>query len=81
MFSYFSGRPISDLVEEYRDGGYGQFKLAVAEAIAKGIEPIREAYEGMSDEEVTKVMADSAERAAVSADATMDIVKEAVGLG
>ena len=81
MFSYFSGRPISDLVEEYRDGGYGQFKLAVAEAVAKGIEPIREAYEGMSDEEVTKVMADSAERAAVSADATMDIVKEAVGLG
>jgi len=81
MFSYFSGRPISDLAEEYRDGGYGQFKLAVAEAVAKGIEPIREAYEGMSDEEVTKVMADSAERAAVSADATMDIVKEAVGLG
>lgn len=81
IFAYFSERSIDDLVSEYGDGGYGQFKLAVAEAVADGIKPIREAYEGMSDEEVTKVMADSAERAAVSADATMDIVKEAVGLG
>ncbi len=81
MFAYFSGRSIPDLVEEYREGGYGQFKLAVAEAVAKGIEPIREAYEGMSDDEVSTVMADSAERAAVSADATIDVVKDAVGLG
>lgn len=81
MFSYFSDRSIDDLVEEYRDGGYGQFKLAVAEAVADGIKPIREAYEAMSDAEVSKVMAISAERAAVSADATIDVVKEAVGLG
>ncbi|HEX6221818.1 MAG TPA: tryptophan--tRNA ligase [Acidimicrobiia bacterium] len=81
MFSYFSGRSIADLVDEYGDGGYGRFKIAVAEAVAKGIEPIRTAYEGMSDEEVSRVMADSAERAAVSADATMAVVKQAVGLG
>jgi len=80
IFSYFSGRSIDDLVVEYRDGGYGQFKLAVAEAVADGIKPIREAYEGMSDDEVAKVMASSAERAAVSADATIEVVKEAVGL-
>lgn len=80
MYSYFGGRSIDDLVDEYRTGGYGQFKLAVAEAVAAGIKPIREAYEGMSDEEVIKVMSDSAERAAVSADATMEVVKEAVGL-
>ncbi len=81
MFSYFTGRPIAELVDEYRDGGYGRFKLAVAEAVAAGIRPIREAYEGMSDSEVSRVMADSAERAAGSADATMDVVKGAVGLG
>jgi tryptophanyl-tRNA synthetase len=80
IFAYFSGRSIDDLIAEYREGGYGHFKLAVAEAVAKGIEPIREAYEGMSDEEVSKVMADSAERAAISADATIDVVKAAVGL-
>lgn len=81
IFAYFTGRSIDDLVSEYHDGGYGDFKLAVAEAVAKGIEPIREAYEGMSDDEVSKVMASSAERAADSADATIEVVKEAVGLG
>lgn len=80
LFSYFSGRPIDDIVAEYATGGYGRFKIAVAEAVADGIEPIRDAYEGMSDAEVAKVMADSAERARVSADATLAVVKEAVGL-
>lgn len=80
MFSYFSGRPIEDLVDEYRSGGYGRFKLAVAEAVADGVEPIRERYEGMSDSEVASVMADSAERASESADATMSVVKDVIGL-
>jgi tryptophanyl-tRNA synthetase len=80
MFAHFTGRSIPDLVEEYRGGGYGTFKLAVAEAVANGIEPIREAYEGMSDDEAAKVMAKSAARAAVSADETIAVVKEAVGL-
>ncbi|MGD2043041.1 MAG: tryptophan--tRNA ligase [Acidimicrobiia bacterium] len=80
MFSYFSGRSIDELVDEFRDGGYGPFKVAVAEAVAEGIAPIRTAYEGMSDDEVSRVMAASAERAAESADATMAVVKEVVGL-
>jgi tryptophanyl-tRNA synthetase len=80
MFSFFSGRRVPELVEDYRDGGYGRFKLAVAEAVAAGIEPIRDAYEAMSDQEVSTVMADSATRAAESADATMALVREAVGL-
>ncbi len=80
VFSYFSGRPIDDLVDEYGSGGYGVFKMAVAEAVAEGVKPIREAYLGLSDEEVVKVMADSAERARVSADRTLDEVRAAVGL-
>jgi len=80
IFSYFSGRPIDDLVAEYGSGGYGVFKMAVAEAVAEGVKPIREAYLGLSDEEVVKVMADSAERATVSADRTLAEVRVAVGL-
>jgi tryptophanyl-tRNA synthetase len=80
MFSYFSGRSIEDLVDEFRSGGYGRFKLAVAEAVAGGVEPIRERYLGMSDSEVTIVMSASAERASVSADATMTVVKDVIGL-
>lgn len=80
IFSFFSGRPIDDLVDEYRTGGYGAFKVAVAETVADGVKPLREAYEGTSDREVAAVMSDSAERAKESADETMAIVREAVGL-
>ncbi|HJS71119.1 MAG TPA: tryptophan--tRNA ligase [Acidimicrobiia bacterium] len=80
IFSVVSGRPIEDIVGEYASGGYGRFKDAVAEAVANGIKPIREAYEGMSDEEVAVVMSESAERARMSADRTLTEVKEAVGL-
>jgi tryptophanyl-tRNA synthetase len=80
IFSYFSGRSIDDLAAEYATGGYGAFKMAVAEAVAAGLKPIREAYAAMSDEEVLRVMADSAERAKISADETMADVRAAVGL-
>ena len=80
MLSYFTNRPIAELVEEYATGGYGVFKAAVAEAVAEGVEPIRAAYEGMSDDEAAAVMTASAERARVSAEQTMSVVREAVGL-
>lgn len=80
IFSYFTGRSIDDLVDEYGTGGYGSFKMAVAEAVAEGVKPIREVYEDTSDDEVVQVMADSAERARASADETMTAVREAVGL-
>ena len=80
IFSYFSGRSIEDLVNEYATAGYGHFKVAAAEAVAEGVAPIREAYEGMSDAEVTAVMTFSAEKAKISAAATMDLVRGAVGL-
>ena len=80
IFSYASGSSIDDLVAEYRTGGYGHFKVAVAEAVAERLKPIREAYEGMSDAEVNSVMASSAERARVMAEETMISVRERVGL-
>ena len=53
---------------EYATSGYGAFKIAVAESIAEGVRPIREAYEAMSDDEVARVMSLSAERAREMAD-------------
>lgn len=80
ILSHFTGRSIEDLAGEYSSGGYGKFKTAVAEAVVAGIEPIRGAYEGMTDAEVVRVMSESAERAKVSADETLALVREAVGL-
>jgi tryptophanyl-tRNA synthetase len=80
IFSFFSGRPVPALVSDHREGGYGAFKLAVAEAVAAGIAPIREAYDGMSDDEVARVMSTSAERGREMAESTMTTVRDAVGL-
>ncbi len=80
IFSYASGRPIEHLVAEYETGGYGHFKVAVAEAVAERLKPIREAYAAMSDAEVIEVMSSSAERARVMADETMRLVRERTGL-
>lgn len=81
IFSFFSGRSVEELVDDYRTGGYGRFKTAVAESVAAGVKPIREAYQGMSDAEVSEVMATSAERAKVMAEETMESVREVTGLG
>lgn len=80
MFSFFSRRSIDDLVGEYGSSGYGAFKVAVGEAIADGIKPIRNAYEGTSDTAVAAVMASSAARAREMAEGTMASVRESVGL-
>ncbi len=80
ILSYFANRPIEDLVEEYRTGGYGNFKMAVAEAVVDSLKPIREAYEAMSDAAVLEVMSSSAERARDMAEETMAQVRHAVGL-
>jgi tryptophanyl-tRNA synthetase len=80
IFSVFSGRPIDALVGEYRNSGYGVFKLAVAEAVIEGVRPIQQAFTGLSDAEAAAIMADGADHARRSADATMAVVREAVGL-
>ncbi len=80
MYSFFSDRSIDDLVEEHATSGYGAFKIAVGEAIAQGLRPIRGAYEALSDSEVTDVMTSSAVRAREMAEGTMTSVREAVGL-
>lgn len=81
IFSYATGRSIESLATEYRTGGYGNFKLAVAEAVTEKLGPIREAHAAMSDSEVEAVMSSSAERARVMAEETMVSVRERVGLG
>ena len=80
IFSFFTGRSIDDLVGEYATSGYGSFKTAVGEAVAEGIKPIRDSYEGMSDAEVAGVMSSSAARARDMADETMTSVRAATGL-
>ncbi|MGH8911052.1 MAG: tryptophan--tRNA ligase [Acidimicrobiia bacterium] len=80
LFSLFSGRKIDDLVAEYGDGGYGRFKLAVAEAIVDGLTPIRTRYKQLEDAEVARLMERGALDARIRAEKSMGVVRSAVGL-
>jgi tryptophanyl-tRNA synthetase len=81
LFSFFSGTPIEDIAREYREGGYGAFKTAVAEAVVEGLRPIQEAHRALSDSEVSAVMAASAGVARDRAEKSIASVREKVGLG
>lgn len=80
LFSFFSGRPIPDLIREYGSTGYGEFKSAVGESIAEGLRPIQEAYAGLSDSEVSEVMETSAAVARDRAEDSMRTIREKTGL-
>jgi tryptophanyl-tRNA synthetase len=80
LFSFFSGRSISELATEYSSAGYGAFKVAVGESIAEGLRPIQEAYSGLSDSEVSMVMEKSAATARERAETSMKTIREKTGL-
>lgn len=83
IHSLFSGEPIDDLVERYRDSGYGRFKMAVAEAVVEGLKPLQERYkEIMADREgLRRVLAEGRERAQVLAAPKIEEVHTRLGLG
>ncbi|MDH4116223.1 MAG: tryptophan--tRNA ligase [Acidimicrobiia bacterium] len=80
LFSVFSGRPISDLVGEYEDAGYGAFKAAAAEAVVSGVAPIRDRFESIGDDEILAIMDQGAATARERAEAEMTSVRRKVGL-
>ena len=80
IFSFFSGRPIPELVDEYGGAGYGAFKIAVAEAIAEGLRPITSAYEALSISDVSELMSRNGAMARERAEAEMVPIRKAVGI-
>jgi len=77
-----TGRAIGDLEDAWAGRGYGDFKTALADAVASHLAPIRARYEeAMSDPgEIDRVLAEGARRAAEVADATLADVRDAAGL-
>lgn len=76
-----TGREIDDLVAEFRDGGYGTFKIAVGEAVVEFLAPVRERYhELVADSgELERILADGAERARAQAVSKVALAKERMG--
>ena len=53
VYSAVTGKTVAEVEREFEDKGYGDFKLAVGEAVADELAPIKEKYE--------KIIADKAE--------------------
>ncbi|MEO6867888.1 MAG: tryptophan--tRNA ligase [Gaiellales bacterium] len=75
-------RPIDELAAEFADGGYGAFKIAVGEAVAEYLTPIRERYNELITDpaELDRILARGAERAREVSGATLARVEQKIGL-
>ena len=81
IYSCATGKDYNEIEREFSGRGYGDFKLAVGEAVADTLEPIQKKYsELMSDKaELEKILRDGAEKAAYTADRTVSKVYKKVG--
>ena len=77
------GRSIGELEREFDGAGYGDFKLAVGEAVVEYLAPVRERYDALRADEagLEQMLSVGAEKARVIARQTMVDVRSAMGVG
>jgi len=83
IMSEVTGRSVAELEKEFVGKGYGDFKMAVAEAVIDYLKPIQDKYfELLQDEDKLKaILREGAERIAPIAKKTLKEVQDKVGLG
>ncbi|MEI7792063.1 MAG: tryptophan--tRNA ligase [Candidatus Berkelbacteria bacterium] len=83
ILSEVSGKSVAELEKNFAGIGYGDFKMAVAEAVIEYLKPIQDKYfELLKDESKLKaILREGAERIAPIAKKTLKEVQEKVGLG
>ena len=82
ILSVTTGTPVPSLEEQFAGKGYGDLKGAVAEAVVELFAPVRERYAELVADPTAldALLAGGAARAREVAVATMDVVRERVGL-
>ncbi|QIL45781.1 tryptophan--tRNA ligase [Vagococcus coleopterorum] len=82
IFSAMTGQPIADLVERYKDSGYGTFKTDLGEAVVAVLEPIQTRYqELLKSEELQNILDKGAIDANKVAKKTLQKMRNGMGLG
>ncbi|NLB43380.1 MAG: tryptophan--tRNA ligase [Clostridiales bacterium] len=82
IYASVSGKTLGEIVEEFEGKGYGDFKVAVGEAVAETLRPIQERYQKLmnSKDYLNDVLKKGAEDAARLASRTLNKVYKKVGL-
>ena len=81
IYRAFTGKEIPEIEREFAGVGYGDFKLAVGEACADGLAPVREKYNRLISDKahLEAVMKAGAEEASYYARRMMSKVKRKIG--
>ena len=80
IHSCLSGKAIADLEVEFKDGGYGNFKRAVADVVCSTLENIQTKYHEVIDSGLLdKVLTEGASKARELAKVKMTLVESKVG--
>ena len=82
IYSSVTGKTVEEVEKEFDGKGYGDFKLAVGEAVADKLKPLQDRfYELQKDKAyIDKVVKENDEKAAYFANKTLRKVKKKVGL-
>jgi tryptophanyl-tRNA synthetase len=72
---------IEQLEREFEGAGYGDFKLAVGEAVVEYLAPVRERYNALREDELEAILRLGAGKAREIAVETMRDVRAAMGVG
>ncbi len=81
IYSCFTGKTFEEIEKEFDGKGYGDFKLAVGEACADGLAPVREEFARLMADKayLEEVMKNGAAEASYYARKTLSKVKRKVG--
>ena len=82
IYSLFTGRTIEEVEKDFEGKGYGDFKLAVGEAVAEGLKPIQAKKADLlkNEDYLMSVLKTGAEKASYIAFKTLRKVYKKVGL-
>jgi len=83
IYSLFSDEPVAVIEERYRGQGYGAFKSDLGDLVASKLEPLQERLRDLeSDPTIARdALREGADRARERAAATMEKVRDRMGLG
>ena len=81
IYHAFTGKTFEEIEREFAGKGYGDFKLAVGEACADGLAPVRAEYDRLMADKafLESVMKNGAEEAAYYARKTLSKVRRKIG--
>ena len=81
IYSAFTGKTMEEIEREFEGKGYGDFKVAVAEACIEGLRPVQEEFARLMQDKayLEAVMKNGAEAAAYYARKTLSKVKRKLG--